>query len=70
MNFDNLGGRKFIATMTIFILTSMLMWFGKITDGVFQNIFISTIVAYIGGNVYQKVNERIESGTKEGSDEQ
>ena len=65
MFFDNLGGRKFVATMTIFILTSMLIWFGKITDEVFQNVFISTIVTYIGGNVYQKVNEKLEVNTKE-----
>lgn len=47
--------RKFIALLLIIILTTLLRFFGKISDSVFGDVFKFIILVYIAGNVAQKV---------------
>lgn len=55
INFESVGGRRFIMTMGCGIACTVLVWFGKITGEVFQYIVLGTIGAYIAGNVTQKI---------------
>ena len=54
MNFDSVGGRKFMLTVSTQIISSVLVWFGKIDGGVYSAVIISTVAAYIAGNVAQR----------------
>jgi hypothetical protein len=55
MNFDTIGGRRFIMTMGCGIACTVLVWHSKISDAIFRDIVIATVAAYIAGNVVQKV---------------
>lgn len=49
------GYRKFaLATLTL-IAASILVWAGRIADGVYSTIVVATVGGYIAGNVAQKV---------------
>jgi len=61
---ENVGGRKFVVTATTGFATCILVWFGKIADGIFATVILGTVGAYIVGNVAQK----IKGNGKEGSD--
>lgn len=50
----SIGGRKFVATIGCGFACTVLVWFGKITPDVFQWTVISTVGAFIAGNVMQK----------------
>lgn len=49
-----LGGRKYILSLLSLISASLLVYFGKISDGVYSTVMVATVAAYISGNVYQK----------------
>lgn len=55
MNIVTLGGRRFLLTLGCGIATTLLCWHGKIGDGVYATVIISTVGAYITGNTFQKV---------------
>ena len=50
--------RKFILATLTLVLTYLLVYFDKISDGVYSAVVIATVGAYITGNVVQKVNTR------------
>ncbi len=50
-----LGGRRFIMTMVCGAACFILLWNGKIGEGVFRDLMIATVALYIGGNTYQKI---------------
>lgn len=52
---DQLGGRKFIMVAVTGFSVCVLVWFGKISDGVFETVIIGTVGMFIAGNVVQKV---------------
>lgn len=54
---DRMGGRKFVATIGCGIATTLLTWFAKIDAGTYSLVTISTVGAFIGGNVLQKKRE-------------
>jgi hypothetical protein len=60
-----LGGRKFVLSMVITLTCTALVWFDKISPGVFQYVIIATAGAYLTSNVAQKAV--IKEGTKDGS---
>lgn len=47
------GGRKFFLTVGCGVACTVLVWFAKISDGVFASIILGTVGAYIYGNVKQ-----------------
>lgn len=54
---DTLGGRKFLLALLAQVSCNLLVWFGKISDGVYSAVLLSTVAAYIVGNVAQRKNE-------------
>jgi hypothetical protein len=52
---DELGGRRFLMSMGAGISSTVLVWFGKISDQVFATVVIACVAAYITGNTAQKV---------------
>ena len=51
-----LGGRRFIMSMGCGIVTSLLVWFGKIDGTTYSAVILGTVAAYIAGNTWQKKN--------------
>jgi hypothetical protein len=49
--------RKFILAVLSLLSVSALVWFGKIADGVFATVMVSTVGAYLAANVIQKAKE-------------
>lgn len=50
---NRLTSRKFILACASLLSVSLLMWFGKITDGVFATCIVATVGAYLTANVAQ-----------------
>lgn len=51
---ERLTSRKFIVALAAIVSATLLMWFGKIADGVYSTILVATIGAYLTANVAQK----------------
>ena len=54
MNFDSIGGRRFLMAMSCGMACTVLVWFGKIDGPIFRDVVIATVAAYIVGNTWQK----------------
>lgn len=54
---ERVGGRKFIVAASTGLATCVLVWFGKIADGIFATVILGTVGAFIVGNVTQKIKE-------------
>jgi len=54
MNFDTIGGRKFLLVASTQVLSFVLIWFGKIDGGVYSAVIIATVAAYVTANVAQR----------------
>lgn len=54
MLLDNIGGRKFLATMVSGFGTFILVLLGKIDPGTYSVVTIATIGSFIAGNTYEK----------------
>ena len=48
------GGRRFLLAVGSLVVSSFMLWFGKIDQSVYGTICLLTYGAYIGGNVAQK----------------
>ncbi len=48
--------RKFLAAMFALASSSLLCWFGHISDGVYSAVVLGTVGAFVTANVLQKVN--------------
>ena len=59
MNFEKLGGRRYLLCWGAMLSASILQWFGKLdVNGSAWGLAVSaTVGAYIVGNVVQKKNE-------------
>lgn len=55
MLIESFGGKRFILTLGCGIVTSVLVWFGKISDAVYATVIIATVGAYIAGETTEKV---------------
>ena len=58
MNFDTLGGRRFLLTVSTQVSVTALVWFGKVSDDVYSVVTLATVAAYIAGNVVQRKVEQ------------
>lgn len=56
---ETAGGRKFIMSMTVILLSTILVWFAKVDPEVYKYLVLVTGGAYITGNVTQKVMTKI-----------
>ena len=61
MNFDKIGGRRFLLTVASGTVASLLQWHGKLDPAglAYAAIIASTVAAYITGNVMQKNAETV-----------
>ena len=50
-----IGYRKLSVACVALLGTMVLMYFGKITDGVYSTIVCATVVTYLGASVTQKL---------------
>jgi hypothetical protein len=50
----SLGGRKFLLSVGCGLVTSILLWFGKLDSTAYSTIIISTVGVFVAGNVVQK----------------
>ena len=59
MNFDSIGGRRYILVWGAMVIASVLQWFGKLDlAGTAWGLVIGgTVGAYITGNVMQRKHE-------------
>lgn len=55
---NQLGGRKFLATMAVGISTTALAWFAKIDGATYAMVVLGTVGSFIGGNVYEKTQPK------------
>lgn len=53
-----LGGRKFVVVMVSLLLSSILLWFGKLEGGLYSTLNISVILGFITGDVFESVNKK------------
>jgi hypothetical protein len=53
-----LVSRKFLLALFSLVSASVLCWFGKIDAGVYSVALVSTVGAYIAGNVTQKATAK------------
>lgn len=58
----NAGGRTFSLTVGAGLVTSVLVWFGKIDGSAYSTIVLGTVGAYIAANAVQKVAEARANG--------
>lgn len=54
MNFDAVGGRRYVLTWGCVIIATVLIWFDKLTGGEWVAVIAATAAAYIAGNTAQK----------------
>ena len=52
------SSRKFILAMTAVLTSTFLVWFAKISDGVYSAVMLATLGAYLTANVMQKQVEK------------
>jgi hypothetical protein len=52
-----IGGRRFLLTLGAGIVSTLLVWYGKIGEQSWVTVVIATVAAYIGGNVAGKRKE-------------
>lgn len=52
---ESMGGRKFLLALGAGAISSILVWFGRITPDVYQWVILGTVAAYITGNAAQKI---------------
>lgn len=56
---QRLLSRKFLLAMASVLSCSLLVWFGKINDGVYSAVMLATLAAYLSANVMQKQAEKV-----------
>jgi hypothetical protein len=49
--FGKMGGRKFVLCLGCGIVTTVLLWFGKLDGAAYTTVILGTVGAFIVGNV-------------------
>jgi hypothetical protein len=55
VNFEAIGGRRFLLTVGTHVSSIVLLWFGKLPAESYTTLVIATVAAYITGNVAQRI---------------
>lgn len=58
---EKCGGRRFILSVGCGLVTSFLLWFGKLDSGAYTAIIMGTVGAYIASDTIQRVKENAQS---------
>lgn len=66
VNYQGLGGRRFLLTLGVGISTTVLQWFGKLdpAGSTYALTIAGTVAAYITGNVAESRNNSNAETTK------
>lgn len=51
----SLGGRRFLLSLGAGVVSSVLVWYGKIDGSIYRDVVIGTVGLYIAGNTAQKM---------------
>lgn len=54
---EAVGGRRFFLTVGAGGVTSILVWYAKITPEIYRDVILGTVGIYIAGNTFQKNSE-------------
>ncbi len=54
MNFDTIGGRRFIFAVGLTLIATALLWCGKLTSGDFATILNFNVIALVAGHSTDK----------------
>jgi hypothetical protein len=54
MNFDNVGGRRFLFAVGLTFLSAALLYMGKLTSGDFTSIVNFNVIALVAGHTADK----------------
>ena len=57
MNYDAIGGRRWVFTLLAFCTASVLLWFGKLTGEQWVSLVPMLAGIYVAGNVGQRAVE-------------
>ena len=57
MNYDAIGGRRWVFTLLAFAASSVLLWFGKLTGEQWTSLVPMLAGIYVAGNVGQRAVE-------------
>lgn len=59
MNFQTLGGRRFVVTVGAGIVTTLLQWFGKLDPAgtTYAMVIGATVAVYIAGGTMDNKNQ-------------
>ena len=49
-----LGGRRFLLSLGAGVVSSILVWYGKISPEIYRDVVLGTVGIYIAGNTFQK----------------
>ena len=52
--FETMGGRKFVASILVIVLSTLLVIFGMVGETNYTTIVLGVVGIYVGGNVMQK----------------
>jgi hypothetical protein len=55
MNFQAVGGRRFVLAIFVYVTSAVLLWFGKLSDGSFCTITLAAVIGLITGHTYENV---------------
>ena len=58
MNFNSLGGRRFLFAIGLTILSAFLLYVGKLTSGDFTSIVNFNVIALVAGHTADKFANR------------
>jgi hypothetical protein len=58
MNFVALGGRRFVLAVFVFVVSAVLLWFGKLSDSSFCTITLAAVIGLITGHTVEAVKSQ------------
>lgn len=66
INFNTVGGRRFFLSVMAGVVSSILLWYGKLTPDSYALIVIATVGAYIAGSAIEQIslNKNVKQPTK------
>lgn len=54
---QRVGGQKFILSMVVVLLTTLLCWFSKIEPGIYSVVIVAVVGAFVAGDVIQSIQK-------------
>lgn len=55
---ERIGGQKFILSMVVIFLTTLLCWFSKIEEGIYSVVIVAVVGSFVAGDVIQNIQPK------------